>query len=58
MLSVLAWRGGLVKMFKISGIPSIYDWEFWIGLHMHKKEMHAPAIGISEGINNVGCLNF
>jgi len=45
-------------MFTISGTHSIYDWEVWIWLHMHKKEMHAPATGISEGINNVGCLNF
>lgn len=32
--------------------------KFWKGLHMHKKKTHAPAVGISEENNNVGCLNF
>lgn len=32
--------------------------KFWKGLHVHKKKTHAPAIGISEEINNSGCLNF
>lgn len=26
---------------------------FWIGLHIHKKEMHAPAVGISKDTNNI-----
>lgn len=38
-------------MFRI-GSTYLYR-RFWIGLHIHKKEMHAPAVGISKDTNNI-----